>query len=542
MRSTSLSLSLVLLLSLFAFGGNAPDDTKPADIEHMKKIGAALNAYKKAKGEFPDHLSDLVPDFLDAKTLVSPLGVEADPRAVQREYDPKLPCTYCYEFGTNDFLGRGISFRALKTIQLQEYGPTLPLLRCFIYKNSLNLSHGGDFFESEFNWEDDPETTRLLKKNGLGPGAQLGKKLVVTLVDAHEHPVPGVALSVSDRTCYGLPLLDRDFTTDATGQATVPLGIDSKPEVVLTCRMDQWFMAGGRWTWGDAMTPEKGETATLTAHVHAAAPMKGIVRDAAGQPIANAGVAIHPVFEDDQGREPDLEHAVVQTVTGSDGHWSVRGMPKDGFPLLLVVHRVGHATLFLRPTATSSPTADELFAGTAEMRLADPFPVKGTIRTGGQPIRQAKVHLFGATDTGEAGGVTDDEGRFQVLAETPGKAAIVVTSENFAPYYQLITVGASAEPLALTLDAGRTLKGRVVRGRNIGVPRVPILFNCPQARFCSDLTEKPVIATTDDEGRFVWPHAPRLLLSCSVLTPDGDPVEFDWDTTKDDETIVTIGR
>ncbi len=70
----------------------ADDDTaknKATDIAQMKKIFDALTAYKKAKGDFPPHLSDLVPEYLpDAKVLLSPLDV-ADPPAPPRGRDPK---------------------------------------------------------------------------------------------------------------------------------------------------------------------------------------------------------------------------------------------------------------------------------------------------------------------------------------------------------------------------------------------------------------------------------------------------------------------
>jgi|GEM_PF-5713007 len=39
----------------------------------------------------PEHLSDLALDFLEANTLVSSFGVEADPRAAKSGHAPGLP-------------------------------------------------------------------------------------------------------------------------------------------------------------------------------------------------------------------------------------------------------------------------------------------------------------------------------------------------------------------------------------------------------------------------------------------------------------------
>jgi hypothetical protein len=537
MKPLFLSFILALLASLAAFAGDAPDTTKPADIENMKAIGAALTAFKKAKGEYPDHLSDLVPDFLDAKTLVSPLGVEADPRAAAKEYDPKLPCTYCYEFGTNDFLGRGISFRALKIIQLQEYGPTLPLLRCFLYEKALNLSHAGDFFETEFNWEWDAETARLMKKNGLGPGAQAGKKLIVTLTDEAGHPVPGITIWTSDRSCFNLPLPERPFVADASGKITIPLGLDRKPQVLIVGSDPHWFLRAHVWTFGVGGPPPNDDVASLIVVVTPGAAIGGTVLDAQGHPLADAGISLSLL--PDPKHPEDLDQFAIDS-TDEHGAWTIKNVPAQASTLYLRINHPGSRTLEGRLGTPGLPDAAFLFARTAEIRLAAPFPVKGTVRFADQPVAGARVFLSSAANPT----ITDANGQFEILADTQGIGHLTIVANDLAPKCQAVKVAAGAPPLVVTLDAGRPLKGRLLRGQRAGIANTPILFNGFANRLNgAPLPSQPVIATTDAEGRFTWPHAPKDVVACQALLPEGgDPWDFEWDATKNDEFAIHVDR
>lgn len=58
--------SAAVILPLTA--GEAED--KQTDREHMEKIRTALFRFVDENGELPQHLSDLVPDFLDDKSIL----------------------------------------------------------------------------------------------------------------------------------------------------------------------------------------------------------------------------------------------------------------------------------------------------------------------------------------------------------------------------------------------------------------------------------------------------------------------------------------
>ena len=54
--------------------------------------------------------------------------------------------------------------REWKTKQKREFGPVVPILRCFLHNPILNVTSDGEFFESGAYWETDPKTLELRKK------------------------------------------------------------------------------------------------------------------------------------------------------------------------------------------------------------------------------------------------------------------------------------------------------------------------------------------------------------------------------------------
>lgn len=124
---------------------------------NLRTIHAAIKRYEKDKGKLPDWLSDLVPDYLRKETLFCP----DDPDYTTVWYpDPKLPCSYSYEFsparaGTQYTGGRDISCREWKTQQLKFFGNVVPVVRCVHHSPELNLSRDGQVYMSGMRWEED---------------------------------------------------------------------------------------------------------------------------------------------------------------------------------------------------------------------------------------------------------------------------------------------------------------------------------------------------------------------------------------------------
>jgi hypothetical protein len=126
---------------------------------NFRKIQAAIRKYKMDKGELPNWLSDLVPDYLSKKYLLCP----NDPIHKSRySPDPKLPCSYAWEF-SSDLIPAGrdptrrMVNRDWKTQQLKLFGDIVPMVRCMHhgYNNRvLNLSTGGQIYWGDLNWEE----------------------------------------------------------------------------------------------------------------------------------------------------------------------------------------------------------------------------------------------------------------------------------------------------------------------------------------------------------------------------------------------------
>ena len=65
---------------------------------YLVAIGAALQAYEKDHGDFPEWLSELHPNYLkDASTLVCPTDEEEGNPILPYDTDPNLPVSYDYE-------------------------------------------------------------------------------------------------------------------------------------------------------------------------------------------------------------------------------------------------------------------------------------------------------------------------------------------------------------------------------------------------------------------------------------------------------------
>jgi hypothetical protein len=153
------------------------------DKAQLLKIYDAIQAYRQKHGQLPGWLADLFPEFLsDPAILVSP----AEPRRGAPQTwgygEPKMHCSYIYEFSQAEAGGRRdqgtkLTMRQWKEIQMEEFGPVIPLLRCHVYDRVLNVSYSGDYYETALFWEQDTNTFALMQKLGPGPGARDGLEL-----------------------------------------------------------------------------------------------------------------------------------------------------------------------------------------------------------------------------------------------------------------------------------------------------------------------------------------------------------------------------
>jgi hypothetical protein len=255
-----LLVSLWLAVLLCGGGGNAQvfNDApgtpaeKEIDIAQMKQIWKALMTYVAEKGQTPDFLSDLVPEYLpDKAVLVSPAHTRTGMSGDNGFTDPKLPASYCYEFSSRKFFNSPRSFRDLKNAQMQEFGAVVPILRCFLYPKVVNVGYAGDVYETELYWESAPETEEVIKRLGLGEGFKEGDFCRLKIEEAASgRPIANCEVKLTNRIYHGLELPDRRLTTDDEGIAQVPLGPGDHPirQLTVTATAPGYEVKTEMWT------------------------------------------------------------------------------------------------------------------------------------------------------------------------------------------------------------------------------------------------------------------------------------------------------
>lgn len=153
----------------------ATAEEREADKQNMLVIYKALKTYEKEHGKLPDWLSDLIPKYIqDSNVLASPFFRRTGKQELYGNEDPQVTTSYIYEFSAKPVpqvirtafpnLAAGMTMKEWKTKQVAEFGPVVPILRCFLYNPVLNVTSDGEFFESGGYWETDPKTLELRKK------------------------------------------------------------------------------------------------------------------------------------------------------------------------------------------------------------------------------------------------------------------------------------------------------------------------------------------------------------------------------------------
>ncbi len=372
------------------------------------------------------------------------------------------------------------------------------------------------------------------------PNAKAEKKLILTIVDETGRPVPGMEIRANTNR-DNMPVLLGEFKTDDLGRVTIPLG--SEPRAFLNWRglSPQWHLHADAWHFGDPGVVVEGGVGHLTLTVYPYGTMGGIVRDAAGNPLAQAAVVAYSLHDP---AEPQLRGELAATKTDAQGRWSLPKLPQRGEHLLVAFRRGSLRTLDVQPAAEGALSAPAFFAQETDVQLTAAAAIRGTVTSGGQPVAGAKISLTSRyaregieTDTGA-------DGQFEIRWEETGQPGMTVFAKNFALYCAPVEVSADMKPLAIALEAGRPLKGRVVDRLGHAVANAPILFaGIPGAKVCYFPASRPVVGTTDADGRFTWEHAPRRPLPSAlyeVLLPDDGSELFLWDTTKNDELRVAL--
>jgi hypothetical protein len=330
---------------------------KAIDREHLTKLRTGIFAYKAKYGRYPEYLTQLVPEFVTADTLISPRKkAGAQDFADMDHPDPGLETpSYGYEFSNLEFRD-GRTFAEIKEVQRAEWGDAIPLLRCFAYGEVMNMAYGGDVYETALNWEWDAATMDLVDKYGWGPGLKSGEMVKVRVTGADGQPVANAQVWADGRN-YSFDLPNRPFATDAEGYATIPVGADiDRTSLVLRAEAPGQSSATTRYPAG--VLPE-GQSMLLGA----TEPVGGVALDASGQPMANTRIYL----KTGGAENTEAAAAVTSVRTDDNGHWQAAVHPQDLPGLSALIGIPGGMPVKYVPGQPLDSAAAK--AGTAEVRL-----------------------------------------------------------------------------------------------------------------------------------------------------------------------------
>jgi hypothetical protein len=135
-------------------------DEKESCVRNLKIIYEAIQNYRVDHKNIPNWLSDLVPQYIhDANVLVCPVCRRTGEIESGTLADPKIPCSYLYEFcplqlGTTDAPENPTKTRRQwKQRQMGLAGSVVPIVRCRHHGVVLNLAFDGRIYESPPSWE-----------------------------------------------------------------------------------------------------------------------------------------------------------------------------------------------------------------------------------------------------------------------------------------------------------------------------------------------------------------------------------------------------
>jgi len=179
-QKATIITTLFLLMTLHSIAIsdtiNREQDKKKC-MENLSVIGDAIKAYKTDhNGDIPNWLSGLYPKYLhDPKILLCPADeTDGKPAGFTAYKDPKMPCSYLYEFNPMQFPFQALTFdknpqknytyKEAKIRELKYFGGLVPIVRCKHHSSqqTINLSYDGRAYFSPGGWESAPESINVL--------------------------------------------------------------------------------------------------------------------------------------------------------------------------------------------------------------------------------------------------------------------------------------------------------------------------------------------------------------------------------------------
>ncbi len=276
------------------------------------------------------------------------------------------------------------------------------------------------------------------------------------------------------------------------------------------------------------------------ARLEPGVPIRGIVQDEAGKPIAQATVTARATAT--QGEEPHYGYELGTARTDEQGRWQIDDAPANVSDVGL---HVRHPDYLKRPGQSG---------GGREWRtiLSKASTVKGRVVDGsGKPMKGAQVVTGDREYRDERTPVATNElGEYTLRGCEAGSSIVVAQAEGFGPEFREVNVpkGGEVEAPVIRLGKASTLRVKVVD--RAGKPVAGAYLQVGTWRGRDSLlrigaqSEVPWRSTwnaqTDAEGRFTWTSAPSDAMLVHIFK-DGylrqEPVSL---TASGQEQVVTL--
>ena len=305
------------------------------------------------------------------------------------------------------------------------------------------------------------------------------------VVDANGQGVPEAMVTVDAERLNS----SRSATTDTAGKVTLRAANNPMDEHAL--RVVKKGMATAY------RQANKGGGFPKTVTLLRASPYGGTVRDAAGQPIANAVVHIG-------ARSTHLQAGgqrwQATPLTDSTGRWRTSPLPVEHVSLSVSLQHSDYVSESL-----DTPPAAEMRQGAAALVMRRGSALQGTVLSPKrEPVARAAVTQGpGRHYRGYASVRTDPNGRFAFPHRQLGKTTLIVEATGSAPAMVPLAVGSEMPDITVRLEPGHTLRGRVLDPVGKAVAGVAVA-----ARSWREHDVMSWQTRTDGDGRFTWSGAP----------------------------------
>lgn len=319
--------------------------------------------------------------------------------------------------------------------------------------------------------------------------------LTVTVVDEAGAPVPHHPVRVHAVRSGRLLFVPIPRTTDAAGRAV----FDGLPDGVFRVEPD----GCDRVPAGRPVRSDDGEDQSVTVTLWGAVPVRGLVTDAEGRPIA--GAALHSQWDRELGPLP---------VAVSDARGRVSARIGSRFSIVAPGFlRTGEMQLGDLPQDDGGVRTFEVALERAERTLAGLV-----VDAAGEPVPGALVSASesrpterpGVVDGLESTAITDAGGRFRFAHGFAGdRAKLVVLARGFAPSQAWLDADDAWDRQTIVLGGGRTI--RVLVRDEDGEPLPEVTVEAQLGRWASlDWMSSAwsMVSSTDERGEVVFEAAP----------------------------------